>query len=105
MSRWNVRTITKGSDDESCSLSDVQVQTRHGRSVKPPSKYKQGLCLGLTMTPPPKKKPQTNNTKKKIFFFICTLLFPLIYFFSEDLVVFTFIRIYVYLHDNYLQRV
>lgn len=70
MSRWNVRTITKGSDDESCSLSDVQVQTRHGRSVKPPSKYKQGLCLGLTMTPPPKKNLKPTIQKKNLFFYL-----------------------------------
>lgn len=31
---------TKVNDDESCSLSDAPVQTRHGRSVKVPSKYK-----------------------------------------------------------------
>lgn len=31
---------TKVNDDESRSLSDVPVQTRHGRSVKVPSKYK-----------------------------------------------------------------
>lgn len=31
---------TKVNDDESRSLSDAPVQTRHGRSVKVPSKYK-----------------------------------------------------------------
>uniref|UniRef100_A0A8W8IJN6 Peptidase A2 domain-containing protein n=1 Tax=Magallana gigas TaxID=29159 RepID=A0A8W8IJN6_MAGGI len=31
---------TKVNDDESCLLSDAPVQTRHGRSVKAPSKYK-----------------------------------------------------------------
>lgn len=31
---------TEVNDDESCLLSDATVQTRHGRSVKAPSKYK-----------------------------------------------------------------